>query len=83
MIQFNKIFIQLENQGIGHHYCPDPDLLCKIETEDRVTLALSRILATVVGERQGARQLLQGEGIQKVLFKMRLGEDDSPNPSFE
>ena len=20
MIQFNKIFIQLENQGIGHHY---------------------------------------------------------------
>ena len=40
-------------------------------------------MARVVRERQEARQLLQGEGIQKVLFKMRLGEDDSPNPSCE
>ena len=28
-------------------------------------------------ERQGARQLPQGEDIQKVQFKMRLGEEDS------
>ena len=52
-----------------------PDLLCKIGAEE--LLALSRIMARIVGERQLARQLLQGEGIQKVQFKMRLGEDDS------
>ena len=55
---------------------PFPGLLSKIEPE--VILALPRILAEVVGERQGARQLPQeGEDIQKVQFKMRLGEDDS------
>ena len=52
-----------------------PGLLSKIEPE--VILALPRILAEVVGERQGARQLPQGEDIQKVQFKMRLGEEDS------
>ena len=53
-----------------------PGLLSKIEPE--VILALPRILAEVVGERQGARQLPQGgEDIQKVQFKMRLGEDGS------
>ena len=46
--------------------------------EPEVILALPRILAEVVGERQGARQLPQGgEDIQKVQFKMRLGEEDS------
>ena len=49
--------------------------------------SLSRMLARVVGERQGARQLLQGED---NLFKIRPVEDDSlgltpvltkPNPN--
>ena len=30
MIQFNKIFIQLENQGIGHHYLLVTVFLCQI-----------------------------------------------------
>ena len=45
--------------------------------EPEVILALPRILPEVVGERQEARQLPQGGDIQKVQFKMRLGEEDS------
>ena len=42
-IQFNKIFILLENQGIEHHY-PDVVSVADIDPEGRVDDSLVKIL---------------------------------------
>ena len=77
MIQFNKIFIQLENQGIVHHYSCHPP--ARTATSQPATTWLARFSRLAVAKMAQMRQSWINPSASNLLFTFP-SSDQYPSP---